>query len=107
MSLENVLIFQQATGPDYRRPWPVTVAPDGKILSGRPDAVQLVGFQRGDEQTVVVFAQALLAADDPAEIIGLRPVFVDKRGIVFAIGLDVESARRHEMDTAGLGQIGL
>lgn len=57
------------------------------VLYGRTDAKKLVGFQRGDVQSVEVFADEANADN----IIGLVPVFSDGSGF-FSAGPMVESA---------------
>jgi hypothetical protein len=63
--------------------------------SGRRHLPKLVGFQRGEQQSVVLWADDFLANTDRA--VGLRPVFVPAHGGMFTLNVSVTSVGVTEM----------
>lgn len=70
--------FQGEQDGNLRTPWPVLVGEDGRVISGRPDAWALIGFQRGLEQGIArVFADGIT---DPDWLVGKFPIYSDAFG---------------------------
>lgn len=66
-------LFRGEQQPDLTTPWPVLVGDDGAIITGRPDAHALVGFQRGMKLQIARSFEEALA--DPKWIVGKFPVY--------------------------------
>lgn len=70
-------IIQQAADSDLRMPWPIRVEENRSISAGRPDAASLLGFQKGEEQSIDILADDGWTLE---EVIGTYPVFSAKDG---------------------------
>lgn len=92
------LTFQQEAAPDFTKPWPVTIDSDARVLHGRPDAINLIGFQADkDVQEVNLFAFDTPLEELATLIIGMFPVFAAADGSgIFCITLAVTSATTQE-----------
>lgn len=82
--------LQLAAGPEHDLPYPFVVQPDGSIdgqdfWKGEPE--RLLGFQTGDEQAITMWWRQARIYPDRA--IGLRPVFIDRDGTMWAHTRDV------------------
>lgn len=65
--------------PMLASPYPYHIEPDGKVARQdfwRGSPAQLLGFQRGSENTLVLTVKEFEA--DPEKCIGLCPVFIDE-----------------------------
>lgn len=94
-------IFQGEQQPDLRLPWPVAVSEDGAIISGRPDAFRLVGFQVGTQQKIARFFDE--AIQSPAWIKGKFPVYADIFGDGLFVVLErIESVTVVEKEVLGV-----
>jgi hypothetical protein len=69
----NLLIQQTTNNVLEPMPWPIEVDHRGEVLSGRPDANALLGFQKSP--TIQHIDIPFLQLKDPADAVGLYPVF--------------------------------
>lgn len=86
------MLIQQKSRSDLSLPWPIEIDDaTGVVLSGRPDAFSLIGFQRGEVQEIIL----LRSQATPEEIIGLVPVFsaIEYDAPPFAVLPEIASAR--------------
>lgn len=101
MATEPVLVIQQTADADLRRPSPVAIDTHAKVLHGRPDAVHLVGFQRTEDLRVDLLADDAMDAD-PADLVGMFPVYIGTDGGFFSILQPVTSAKFMMLETTEL-----
>lgn len=79
--MSQYLISQSHGDVSKPAPWPVLVDEEGKVLSGlgSDDGSQLLGFQHGDVQQVVLWFADFQVL--PATAVGLVPVFSQPGGM--------------------------
>jgi hypothetical protein len=96
-------IFQQTNDqPLGKTPWPVVIE-GNRVIHGRPDAVNIVGFVAVDEpHKIIVFANDELDERLMKEIEGLTPVFIGHDGGMFGVTLPVGDIRVYTGDIAAL-----
>lgn len=69
----NLIIQQTTNNVSEPMPWPIEVNERGEVLSGRPDAFALLGFQK--DPTIQHIDLPFLRLVDPADAVGMYPVF--------------------------------
>lgn len=101
------IIFQQEPDESLRKPWPVVVDEKNSVVSGRPDAIALLGFAAPEEPYIVA-----ILADEVAgnldEVVGKFPVFIGAApsGGVFTIDLKVVTCSEYGGDVEALRKMG-
>lgn len=88
--MKKYLIQQEAQRQyGFVQPYPIDVDETGLVgvAAGWLDAHRLIGFQEGDEQSVVLHWNEFV--EDPTKAIGLIPVFAGG-GTIFAYAIPVQ-----------------
>lgn len=94
------VIKQTIADPMASQPYPWLLSEAGNVgqqTLWRGDPIQVIGFQRGDVQEVVVFWSDFV--EDPQSVIGLVPVMVSADGGMAAWRGEITSAQVREDDS--------
>lgn len=93
-------VIQQTIADPMARPYPWLLSEDGGVGQQslhRGDPVQVIGFQRGDVQTIVVFWSDFV--EDPQSVMGLVPVMASEGGGLAAWRGEITSVQVREDDS--------
>lgn len=79
--MPNRILIQQASGDvKVPVPWPILVDLDGTVITGRPDAHALIGFQSDPTVQHLDVPFLTILPDSLHHAIGKYPVFSNKDG---------------------------
>ena len=89
--MSQYLIPQSHNDVSKPTPWPVLIDEDGTVISGlgQDDGSHLLGFQKGEQQSVVLWFKDFQVL--PATAVGLVPVFTKRGEGMFAQHPEVDA----------------